>query len=107
MYFTQEISAQGTGNTEVKIGAVDGSHNSGLDYYYLAVHGQAATEVTSNGSLPYYDDYNALLAAPGEGWTVGKVICTQNSGHISPSGITASLCREKFSRQQICSELPV
>lgn len=72
VYFTQEISAQGTGNTEVKIGAVDGSHNSGLDYYYLAVHGQAATEVTSNGSLPYYDDYNALLAAPGEGWTVGK-----------------------------------
>ncbi len=72
VYFTQEISAKGTGNTEVKIGAVDGSHNSGLDYYYLAVHGQAATEVTSNGSLPYYDDYNALLAAPGEGWTVGK-----------------------------------
>lgn len=29
VYFTQEISAQGTGNTEVKIGAVDGSHNSG------------------------------------------------------------------------------
>lgn len=29
-------------------------------------------EATSNGSLPYYDDYNALLAAPGEGWTVGK-----------------------------------
>ena len=52
VYFTQEISAQGTGNTEVKIGAVDGSHNSGLDYYYLAVHGQAATEVTSNGACP-------------------------------------------------------
>ncbi|MFR8525644.1 MAG: hypothetical protein ACLVDP_00960 [Flavonifractor plautii] len=47
---------KGTGNTEVKIGAVDGSHNSGLTTYYLAVHGQAATEVTSNGSLPYYDE---------------------------------------------------
>lgn len=26
----------------------------------------------SNVVLVYYDDYNALLAAPGEGWTVGK-----------------------------------
>ena len=72
VYFAQEISAQGTRNTEVKIGAVEGSYYSGLNYYYLAVHGQAAIDVTSNGSLPYYDDYNALLAASGEGWTVGK-----------------------------------
>lgn len=26
----------------------------------------------ATGAWPYYDDYNALLAAPGEGWTVGK-----------------------------------
>lgn len=52
VYFTQEISAQGTGNTEVKIGAVDGSHNSGLDYYYLAVHGQRLPRLPATGACP-------------------------------------------------------
>ena len=60
------------GNTPVKIGAVDGSHNSGWTTITWLCPWRTATEVTSNGSLPYYDDYNALLAAPGEGWTVGK-----------------------------------
>lgn len=56
----------------MKIDTVDGSHNSGLDCCRLAVYGQAATEVTSNRSLPYYDNYDAPLAAPKEGWTVSK-----------------------------------
>lgn len=73
-YFAQEISTQSTGTAEVTLSASQGSYDTDLEYYYLAVHGQAANSVTRNGSLPYYNDYNALMAAPGEGWTVGRDI---------------------------------
>lgn len=70
-YFAQEISVQRTDCTEVQIRAVEGSYTPELDYYYLAVHGQAAAEVSGETNLPYYDSYNALLEASGEGWTTG------------------------------------
>lgn len=73
-YFSQVISTNKAGNgASVNIAGKSGSYSCGLEYYYLAVHGQAAAAVTENGSgLTKYDDYNALLAAPAEGWTVGR-----------------------------------
>lgn len=72
LYFSQVISARRSGSTIIEIGQTEGSYSAGLDYYYLAVHGQAATRVAKGSNLSYYEDYNALLAAPGEGWTIGK-----------------------------------
>ena len=73
-YFSQVFSTSKSGTTTtVDIAGKTGSYDSGLDYYYLAIHGQAANSATANGTaLTKYDDYHALLSAPGAGWTVGR-----------------------------------
>lgn len=73
-YFSQILSAKRTDTTTtIDVAGKTGSYDSGLDYYYLAVHGQAANTVVANGSnLDQCSDYNALLTTPGEGWTTGK-----------------------------------
>ena len=75
-YYQQTIQAEKSGDvTQVDISAQSGSYNPGLDFFYLKIHGQAATGVQNGAeSLTKYADYNALAAAPGEGWATGKDI---------------------------------
>ncbi len=73
-YYEQIISAIKSSNTtEVGITAKSGSYDAGLDFFYLRIHGQAATSVKDgSASLMKYADYNALVSASGEGWTTDK-----------------------------------
>lgn len=93
IYFSQIISTIRQANTtQISVGSTVGSYDAGLEYYYFAVHGQAATSVTGSGSLTYYSDYNALLAADGEGWTTGKdVYGTVTYVKANAGGTTASV----------------
>lgn len=75
-YYEQIITAVKSSNaTEVSITAKSGSYDAELDFFYLRIHGQAATSVKDGSvSLTKYADYNTLVSASGEGWATGKDI---------------------------------
>jgi alpha-glucosidase (family GH31 glycosyl hydrolase) len=109
-YFIQNISSQkSSGEVTIGISAKTGSYLNDVDYYYLAVHGQAAAGVTENGvKLNQYADLNALLAAGGAGWANSKDVYgevtyvkteagAKNSNSIVVSGSsTLSLDGQKY-----------
>lgn len=75
VFFSQVISAgKSNTTTTVTVAGKTGTYVPAFSYYYLAVHGQAAGTVTAGASLTSYPDYNALLAASGEGWCTGRDI---------------------------------
>ncbi|MDR1547749.1 MAG: carbohydrate-binding protein [Hungatella sp.] len=73
-YLVQNLSSQKIlDEVNITVSAQTGNYSNNVDYYYLAVHGQAAKQVTENSAqLPQYADLNALLAAGGEGWANSK-----------------------------------
>lgn len=73
-FHEQIITAEKNNDTTaINITAKSGSYNAGLNFFYLRVHGQAATTVKDGStSLTKYTDYNALLSTPGEGWATGR-----------------------------------
>lgn len=75
-YYEQIITAVKNSNaTEVNISAKQGSYNAELAYFYLKIHGQAATSVKAGSvNLTKFADYNALASASGEGWAVDNDI---------------------------------
>jgi alpha-glucosidase (family GH31 glycosyl hydrolase) len=72
----QTISVQsGKQDVSLYIEPKTGTYSNGVQYYYLAVHGKPASSVVENGTaLQNCSDYNALLAANGSAWSVGKDI---------------------------------
>ncbi|MDR0292837.1 MAG: carbohydrate-binding protein [Oscillospiraceae bacterium] len=76
-YFKQVITAQdnGASGISVNFGNKTGTYSTSVQYYYAKIHGKAAQNVTVNGTAqPQRLDFNALKAAPGEGYAVGKDI---------------------------------
>lgn len=75
-YYQQTITAEKNGNTtNIAMTAAEGNYNPGLEYFYIKVHGQAATTVfDASTNLNKYPDYNTLVQSTGEGWTVGRDI---------------------------------
>ncbi|MBC8059543.1 MAG: DUF5110 domain-containing protein [Clostridiaceae bacterium] len=74
-YFKQEMTAQDNGGSGISfsVGAKNGTYSPSLQYYIAQIHGKAGTGVTINSSaVNNYADLNALKAATGEGWTIGK-----------------------------------
>lgn len=74
-YFKQTMTVQdaGSNTTVFTVGAKTGSYQPDLQHYIVAIHGQAAAQVTMNGSsLTPYADLHALQSNPGEGWAKGK-----------------------------------
>ena len=72
-YFEQYISAIRSGdNSAITLSQKAGNYVPALNYYLLAVHGQAAESISS--SLTWYDNYTALRLASGEGWSKGRDI---------------------------------
>lgn len=74
-YFKQQMTAQDNGGSGISfnIGAKSGTYSPALQYYIAKVHGKAGTGVTIDGSsITNYSDLNALKAATGEGWAIGK-----------------------------------
>ncbi|HHW48486.1 MAG TPA: carbohydrate-binding protein [Clostridiaceae bacterium] len=77
VYMKQKMTVQDNGANGIRfnIEAKTGSYNSPLQYYIVQVHNKAGTNVKLNDSnLTYYADLNALKAASGEGWTIGRDI---------------------------------
>lgn len=74
-YMKQVMTAQDNGVSGISfnIAAKTGSYIPALQNYIVQIHGKAGTGITVNGSaLTSYADLNALKAASGEGWSVGK-----------------------------------
>lgn len=76
VYFSQELSASKTGQTtNLTVGEKEGTYIPDLDAYCFAIHGQAAVSVTKNtDEMTQYSSLQALKAATGEGWCIGKDI---------------------------------
>ncbi|GAB2672098.1 TIM-barrel domain-containing protein [Paenibacillus thermoaerophilus] len=76
-YFKQKLTARDNGASGITLDVEGktGTYAPALQYYVLKIHGKAGTSVKSNGvALTSYADLNALRAASGEGWAVGKDI---------------------------------
>ncbi len=75
-YFKQVITAtdNGPAGVSVNVGAVSGSYASAYRDYIFKIHGIAASSVKQPGNMTQYPDLNALRAASGEGYAVGKDI---------------------------------
>lgn len=74
-WFEQILSTQDNGGSGVEftVEAGSGTYTPEVDYYLVKLHGGAGTSVTLNtGAMTSYADLNALKAASGEGWAVGK-----------------------------------
>jgi alpha-glucosidase (family GH31 glycosyl hydrolase) len=73
-YLAQTITSQEDSNgISIGISAKSGNYSNDVDYYYLAVHGNAAGQVTKNGlPLTQYADLNGLIAAGGAGFANSK-----------------------------------
>lgn len=76
-YFKQTITARdnGAAGVSVTLSPKTGSYSSSYSTYLFKLHGNAASNVTLSGSqLTKYSDLDALRAASGEGYAVGKDI---------------------------------